>query len=73
MEVVGFRERTVVTSFGEVRIRRRLYRNREAGETKFFLDEELGLSRRARVTPCLKQLAVKLEFSSCLLPGRQKH
>jgi hypothetical protein len=49
----------VVTSFGEVRIRRRLYRNKETGETKFFLDEELGLPPRARVTPRLKELAVK--------------
>lgn len=59
-EVVGFRERTIVTTFGEVTIKRRLYRNRETGETTFLLDEALGLPPRARITPRLKELAVKL-------------
>lgn len=39
--VVGFRERTLVTRFGEVRIRRRLYRDRHGGY-HFLLDEHLG-------------------------------
>jgi hypothetical protein len=59
-EVVGFRERAAVSSFGEFRIKRRLYRNKKTGETKFFLDEALGWPPRARVTPRLKELAVKL-------------
>jgi len=59
-EVVGFRERAAVSSFGEFRIKRRLYRNKATGETKFFLDEVLGWPPRARVTPCLKGMAVKL-------------
>lgn len=59
-EVVGFRERTLVTTFGEVTIKRRFYRNKKTGETKFFLDEALGWPPRARITPRLKELAVKL-------------
>ena len=35
--VEGFRERTVMTRFGEVRIRRRLYRD-EQGNGRFLLD-----------------------------------
>ncbi len=59
-EVVGFRERTVVTTFGEVTLKRRLYRNKETGKTSFLLDEALGLPPRARTTPRLKELAVNL-------------
>jgi hypothetical protein len=39
--VIGFRERALVTRFGEVRIRRRLYRDRLGGY-HFLLDEYLG-------------------------------
>ena len=40
--VVGLRRRTLVTRFGEVTFRRRLYRD-EAGRYRFLLDEVLGL------------------------------
>jgi len=40
--VVGERKRTLVTRFGEVTFRRRLYRD-EAGRYRFLLDEVLGL------------------------------
>lgn len=39
--VIGFRERTIVTRFGEVRARRRMYRDTE-GRARFLLDERLG-------------------------------
>lgn len=39
-EVVGFRERTIVCRFGEVRVQRRLYRDSE-GRYHFALDEYL--------------------------------
>ena len=48
--VVGFRERTVVTRFGEVRIRRRLYRD-ESGKYHQLLDEYLGLKAHQAATP----------------------
>lgn len=59
-EVVGFRARTIVSSFGELCYRRRLYRNKRTGESRFFTDELLGWPARARITPRLKELAVKL-------------
>lgn len=78
-EVVGFRARTVVSTLGEFTYRRRLYRNKKTGETKFFLDEALCWPGRARITPRLKELAVKLssevsfaraaEVISYLTPG----
>jgi hypothetical protein len=48
--VVGFRERTVVTRFGEVRMRRRLYRD-ERGKYHLLLDEYLGLKANQAATP----------------------
>lgn len=59
-EVVGFRAKTAVSTFGEFLFKRRLYRNKKTGETKFFLDELLGWPARAKITPRLKELAVKL-------------
>lgn len=48
--VVGFRKRTVVTRFGEVCIRRRLYRD-ERGKYHPLLDEHLGLKARQAAAP----------------------
>ena len=48
--VVGFRERTVVTRFGEVRMRRRLYRDERGGYHQL-LDEYLGLQAHQAATP----------------------
>lgn len=59
-EVVGFRTKTAISTFGEFLLKRRLYRNKATGETKFLLDELLGWPERARITPYLKELAVKL-------------
>jgi len=59
-EVVGFRVKTAISTFGEFVYKRRLYRNKKTGETKFFLDEVLGWPARARITPRLKELVVRL-------------
>ncbi|MGO0121810.1 ISLre2 family transposase [Desulfothermobacter acidiphilus] len=59
-KVIGFRERTVVSSFGEFKVKRRLYRNKKTGEARFLLDEVLGWPERSRCTPRLKEMAVKL-------------
>lgn len=59
-EVVGFRIKTIASAFGEVAVKRRLYRNRKTGETKFFLDELFGLPKFKRITPCLRELAISL-------------
>jgi len=49
-EVVGFRTKTAISTFGEFLFKRRLYRNKKTGETRFFLDELLGWPARARIT-----------------------
>ena len=59
-EVIGFRTKQVISIFGEFTYRRRLYRNKETGETKFFLDEVLGIPTGARITPGIREIATKL-------------
>jgi hypothetical protein len=58
-EVVGYRERVLVTRFGEVRIRRRLYRD-ESGAYHFLLDEHLGLKGYQAATPEMQVLCTML-------------
>ena len=57
--VVGFRERTLVTRFGEVRIKRRLYLDR-CGAYYFLLDEHLGLSAHQAATPEMQAMCTIL-------------
>jgi hypothetical protein len=57
--VVGFRERTLVTRFGEVRIRRRLYKD-ERGVYHFLLDEYLGLNANQAATPEMQAMCTIL-------------
>lgn len=57
---VGLRSRVLVTSVGEVRFRRRLYRDLEKGEACFLLDQALGLGRNERLSPRMLELAVEL-------------
>lgn len=57
--VVGFRERTLVTRFGEVRMRRRLYRDQE-GTGHFLLDEALGLNAYQAATPEMQAMGTLL-------------
>lgn len=47
------------TKLGPVRFRRRVYLDRQTGERIYGLDEALGLTKRARVSPGLKQAAVR--------------
>lgn len=57
--VIGFRERTLVTRFGEVRIRRRLYQDPE-GAYHFLLDEYLGLKAYQAATPEMQAMCTTL-------------
>ena len=57
--VVGFRERVLVTRMGEVRLRRRLYRD-ESGRYHFLLDEHLGLKAYQGATPEMEALCTKM-------------
>jgi hypothetical protein len=65
--VVGWRERTLITRFGEIRVRRRLYRDR-AGAYHWLLDEHLGWARGQVATPSLTQSALEL---AAQVPFRQ--
>lgn len=56
--VEGWRERTVVTRFGDVRVRRRLYTAPD-GTAHFLLDEHLGWPARQVATPAFAQLLVE--------------
>jgi hypothetical protein len=57
---VGRRSRTLVTSFGEITVKRRLYRNQKTGAYRFLLDEALGIPERRRVTPRVTRLILEL-------------
>ena len=57
--VEGFRERTVMTRFGEVRIRRRLYRD-EQGNGRFLLDELLELPPRQLAVPVVTEKVIEM-------------
>ncbi len=58
-QVEGFRERTVMTRFGEVQIRRRLYRD-EQGSGRFLLDELLELPPRQLAVPVVAEKAIEM-------------
>ncbi len=58
-KVIGFRQRTLVTRFGEISISRRLYQDHK-GCYHFFLDEYLGLPSAQVATPSLQESLVEL-------------
>ena len=57
--VLGFRERTMVTNFGEEVIRRRLYRDPD-GQSRFALDEHFGWESHQQASPSLTESIVTL-------------
>jgi len=59
LKVVGIRERILVTSVGEIVIRRRMYRS-ESGEYNFLLDQAVGLEPCRRISKRMQQLALEL-------------
>jgi len=58
-KVIGFRERRLLTRFGEVVLRRRLYQD-EAGVSHFLVDEHLGLPAKQAATPSLQEAVVAM-------------
>lgn len=54
------KERTLVSSFGEFTIKRRLYKDLRTGKYRFLLDEALGWEPRQRLTPRLEAMALEL-------------
>lgn len=57
MKVVGFKEHWLTTIFGDIRIKRRLYRDKN-GNYRFLLDERMGLDKGSHVSPKVKELAI---------------
>jgi len=57
MEVVGFKEHWLVTIFGNIRLKRRLYRGK-GGNYRFLLDEKMGIEKGSHVSPRMKKLAI---------------
>lgn len=60
LKAVGFRSRTLITCFGEITIRRRLYRHQKTNESHFLLDEALKLPPRKRSTERITNLMLEL-------------
>ena len=64
-KIVGFRERTLTTRFGEITIQRRLYKDKK-GEYRFLLDEYMNWRPNQLATPSLTSAlldsATKLSF-----------
>jgi len=59
LKVEGLKEHWVTTLFGDVRIRRRLYRDR-GGNYHFLLDEAIGLRKGSQASPKVEELATFL-------------
>jgi hypothetical protein len=82
LEVVGFRERWVITRVGQFRLRRRLYRD-ERGKGRYLLDEAMGLEKRSPLSRGVRDLSALLAsympFGKCevllrrLLPSGVSH
>ena len=64
LKVECLKEHRVITIFGDVRIRQRLYRNSN-GENRLLLDEKIGLDKGCHVSPKIKEVAT---FISSYLP-----
>ncbi len=69
-KVIGFRERNLVARFGEIRIKRRLYRD-ERGDYHFLLDEHLGFLPYQLATPDLQVCIVELCAQGTFRPSEQ--
>jgi len=54
--VESLKEHRIITVFGDVRIKRRLYRDSN-GKHCFLLDEKMGLNKGCQVSPKVKELA----------------
>jgi hypothetical protein len=58
-KVEALKPHRIVTIFGDVRIRRRMYRDSN-GKYRFLLDEKMGLDKGCQVSPKVKELATFL-------------
>ena len=70
LNVEGFRNRTVVTRFGEVVVRRRMYSDGD-GNTIFTLDDYLGWKPRQQASPSLTESIVSMASAVPFRMGRR--
>ena len=56
LKVECLKEHRVITIFGDVRIKRRLYEDSN-GEHRFLLDEKMGIDKGCHISPKVKELA----------------
>jgi len=56
LKVECLKEHRIITVFGDVRVKRRLYRDSN-GDHRFLLDEKMGLDKGCHVSPKVKELA----------------
>ena len=59
LRVEGLREQRVTTLFGDLSIKRRLYRDSQ-GKHCFLLDEKMGLDKGCHLSPRVKELSTFL-------------
>lgn len=57
---IGMRPRTIITSFGEITYRRRMYQNTKTKEYHFLLDEAMGIGGHRRLSPRMEKLSIEL-------------
>ncbi|MGE5584733.1 MAG: ISLre2 family transposase, partial [Bacillota bacterium] len=79
LDEVKFCERTWVSTFGSMTVRRRQYRDRRTEEYRFLLDEALGWEPNKRLTDRMEEIALVLgtetsfrqaaKLIECLTPG----
>jgi hypothetical protein len=68
LRLVGTRTRKMLTTFGPLKIKRRLYRDTKTGKTVFLLDEAFGLPAYARISDNLAQICQEVGLD---VPFRQ--
>lgn len=57
---IGIRSRTIITSFGEITYRRRMYQNTKTKGYHFLLDEAMGIGEHRRLSPRMEKLSIEL-------------
>jgi len=60
LKVVGNRTRGIITTVGEIKIKRRLYEDKETNKYHFMLDEALGIEKGKRVSKRMEKLMLEL-------------
>jgi hypothetical protein len=57
LEVEALKEHWLITMFGDIRVKRRLYRDKD-DKYRFLLDERMGLDKGSHVSPKMKELSI---------------